>query len=542
MKVSWLIPAVLAVAAPGLWWAAAADDAHPNGPAAKAAGYIPEPDVRRSCAKCHREPTREDVREGLDKFVLLREYAYWHDLDLHRRAFDALTSPLGKRMSSLLYDGPDAAAAKAECLVCHATDTAPQTPLAKKSAAQFQCDLGVNCQGCHGPADHGVGEHFRGKWRETTPETKRDKFGLVDLRDPEVRASKCISCHVGNASEGKCVTHEMYAAGHPPLPAFELATFSRDEPRHWRSPAAVPYIAGLDPETAKALFHYRPGEIESARLVAVGAITSMKESARLLSFAPSGDARADDGLDFTHFNCAACHHDLRVNQDGISDRQKNGFPGVAGRPVPQTWPVWLARVVLKHADGRHPDAARVTAEFEAKFRALRAAFDARPFGDAPKVRAAGEQVAAACDDVLKLIDGIEYDAASAKALVTEIAAAAAAEGGNDRKDYLDADGAAQLARAYAAIAGDLAGVGTNPLPPPTTPALLEALKPLDSAVSLAARTRYGSGYTDDGKSADADAFLIQSVLAPRLKAYYGYDPAAFRKAFAAVTAPPPAGK
>ena len=31
----------------------------------------------------------------------------------------------------------------------------------------------------------------------------------------------CLSCHLGNAREGRVVTHEMYAAGHPPLPGFE---------------------------------------------------------------------------------------------------------------------------------------------------------------------------------------------------------------------------------------------------------------------------------------------------------------------------------
>jgi hypothetical protein len=493
--------------------------------------------MNNSCRRCHRSPSEDDIKEGLDRFVILREYNYWHNLDLHRAAFDALSSPLGKRMSVLLYDSPAAAAKKVECLVCHATDTAPSVPLAKKTFEQFQCELGVNCQSCHGPGQVWVGKHFDPAWRKVTPAEKLSQ-GLVDLRDPEVRAAKCTSCHIGSTAEGKCVTHEMYAAGHPPLPAFELATFSRDEPRHWRAAADVPYIAGLEPTAARKLFHYRKGEVEAARLAAVGAITSMKESAKLLAFTAPG-AGPDDGLDLTHFNCAACHHDLRVNANGISDRQKNGFPGTPGRPVPRNWPVWLARVVLKHAESHNaPDAARVAADFEAKVKGLRAAFDARPFGDAPKVRAAGEQVAVACDDVLKVIDGITYDAASSKALLADIAAAALAEGGAERKDFLDADGAGQLARAYAAITAELAGVGTNPLPAPTEPPTLAGLKPLNTVFPLAARDRYGSGYAD-GKAKDPNEFLIQATLAPRLKTFYGYTLKEFREAFRAITSSKP---
>ena len=33
------------------------------------------------------------------------------------------------------------------------------------------------------------------------------------------------------------VTHEMYAAGHPPLPGFEIATFCSQMPPHWESAA-----------------------------------------------------------------------------------------------------------------------------------------------------------------------------------------------------------------------------------------------------------------------------------------------------------------
>ena len=49
----------------------------------------------------------------------------------------------------------------------------------------------------------------------------------------------CLSCHVGNAAQGKVITHAMYAAGHPPLPAMDIATFALNQPQHWRDAADV---------------------------------------------------------------------------------------------------------------------------------------------------------------------------------------------------------------------------------------------------------------------------------------------------------------
>ena len=501
--------------------------------------FMPDSDLGVSCGACHREPLPDAKTRGSDKFVLLREYTYWNQHDLHRRAFDGLSSPLGQRMSVLLYGNSEAVTKKASCLVCHATDTEPATPLAAKTASQFGCELGVNCQACHGPASKWLAEHFKLSWREVHGTDKQSKFGLTNLRDPAVRAKTCVACHVGNAVEGKCVTHEMYAAGHPPLPAFELATFSRDEPRHWRAPSEVPVITSLESDKARERFAYRKGEGESARLVAVGAIECMKETVRLLSFEPD-PKNPEESLDFTHFNCAACHHDLRMP----SDRQKNGFPGAPGRPVPRTWPAWLARVVIKNAaDLNHPEAAKLGTEFETRLVALRAAFDARPFGDKPKVLEAAKQLAATCDDLLKLVDSVDYNEAAAWKLLTAIADQAAEAGaGGARKDFLDADGAYQLARAFTAIYTDLAGSAYDRAEIPSGPASLDKLAAdpkglsallvkLNAITPVAMREKYANGRTVEGLLPDHIAFLIQGSLDSRLKTYYGYDPTAFRQVF-----------
>ena len=57
---------------------------------------------------------------------------------------------------------------------------------------------------------------------------------MTDLVGPGDARGEVRSCHIGNPDEQKVVTHAMYAAGHPPLPGFETATFSDAEPRHWQ--------------------------------------------------------------------------------------------------------------------------------------------------------------------------------------------------------------------------------------------------------------------------------------------------------------------
>jgi hypothetical protein len=65
---------------------------------------------------------------------------------------------------------------------------------------------------------------------------------MRDLRNPGKRAEWCMSCHVGNAAEGKVVTHAMYAATHPVLRGFDLASFSKNLPQHWWNLKEVPYL------------------------------------------------------------------------------------------------------------------------------------------------------------------------------------------------------------------------------------------------------------------------------------------------------------
>ena len=188
--------------------------------------------------------------------------------------------------------------------------------------------------------------------------------GLWDIRDPEVRAQRCASCHVGNAAEGKFVTHAMYAAGHPPLPPLEVMTFSRDQPMHYKPPHETD------------VHHWSVGRrrLEAVPFpqgrVGVSPASGGRGGGRL----PRGDEdagpRSREGrqagggiLDFAL---------LRLRRvpprPGVAELAAGGLRGTPGRPLPRTGPTAVLRTFASEAGG-----------FDDKFAALRKACDAPAF-------------------------------------------------------------------------------------------------------------------------------------------------------------------
>src|SRR5690606_9908614 len=119
----------------------------------------------------------------------------------------------------------------ARCLACHAIDTQTShwdgdfIPRGQKSPSPAE---GVSCEVCHGPSSLWEEKHNlpSGKWQFLSTE-KKQQLGMIDVRNPTVRAELCLSCHLGNVKAGRVVTHEMFAAGHPPLPGFETQAFGQ---------------------------------------------------------------------------------------------------------------------------------------------------------------------------------------------------------------------------------------------------------------------------------------------------------------------------
>src|SRR5437899_1727543 len=233
-----------------------------------------------SCQFCHEAGPK---KKSDDELVRLDEYAIWKKQDKHSQAYEVLV-PKNNFRAERMWDnlkghsGWDREFTKElKCLSCHSVP-APE----ERQGKGFSLADGVSCDGCHGPSNGWFDEHFNSKdWRTQSPAYKRN-LGLIDLRDPVQRAATCLACHVGSAAEGKVVTHEMYAAGHPPLPGFELATFSESLPKHWRLMKDVPLMKTLDAKVRREVYHYEAGELEQTRLVAVGALMSLRDAMRLL--------------------------------------------------------------------------------------------------------------------------------------------------------------------------------------------------------------------------------------------------------------------
>jgi len=296
----------------------------------------------QACELCHIGSTKGQAAKFLkvyqsDEFVLLNESETWVESDIHSQAMKCLTGPLGKQMSAnLKYNVAEAP----QCLACHSVDKTPLKPLAEKKYKDFAtADGGVNCTVCHGLSERWQSDHYKTPdqegqplpWRSKPPEYKWER-GMADLRNPVIKAKLCASCHIGNASEGKVVTHEMYAAGHPPLPPFELASYMEGEPKHWAYPTdpRLKFFATMPAAERWPLFHFHPEKDESylSRHYAVGAIAALRAEAELLLVDAEAAAKTGDGMDFARFDCYACHHDLKYP----SERQKRGYDGPPGRP------------------------------------------------------------------------------------------------------------------------------------------------------------------------------------------------------------------
>ena len=280
----------------------------------------------KDCSLCH-DQKHPGSQSNL---VRLDEFATWRDSDPHARAYGALDGEQAHEMERLL-DWPSGGAKDAAngCIACHAIDTRKLG-----AAAGFKVEQGVSCEACHGPASDWPDPHWKTAWRDMRAEEKEAKHGMIDVRNPDRQARLCLSCHLGNVAEGKFVSHAMFAAGHPPLPSFELQTFADHMPPHWTPLEAKPA------EVQRQL-HYRPKEMpRSRRVVKGGESASAMSAAEPLFLSVGRDSSQGPGhgigeSDWASYDCNACHHELREP----SPRQERGYGDLApgGLRIP-SWP------------------------------------------------------------------------------------------------------------------------------------------------------------------------------------------------------------
>jgi hypothetical protein len=320
---------------------------------------------------------------------------------------------------------------------------------------------------CHGPFKEWVELHGlrinRPTWQRLSREEKEKKYGMYDLWDPAKRTAICTSCHLGNGAENKVVTHAMYAAGHPPLPSFEIGTFDKAMPRHWE------LLRDKTPAAQKRL-QYDGTSLEQTKLVAESGVADLRDAMALLASEAkkcAGDGRGtEQTLDLAQFDCYACHHDLKAP----SWRQKRGYTGAPGRPQFRPWPTALVRLGIRQA-ARVDESAykKHLQDFEDGLKKLHEAFNARPYGDCKQVAAAADGLVQFANGVLAEMAKQKFDEAAAKQLMKELTAPQA---------FIDYDSARQIAWAFRIIYQEL-----NPKAPADAK-VPEALKALDQELHL----------------------------------------------------------
>jgi hypothetical protein len=463
------------------------------------------------CRSCHSSP--QNYKRAADRLLCrMSEFPYWDEKDKHKIAFQVLKGDRAREMGERLKIN---VTESTSCTNCHGMTG---VGVAEIGQAFVKEDNGVSCVACHGAYQDWVSNHTfpdDPRWRKYSRKEKETQFGMTDLWDPVTRATKCASCHIGNPDEQKVITHAMYAAGHPPLPGLETATFSDAQPRHWE------YLREKKTAAKKDL-GFNPGKREQTELVAVSGIVALRETMRLFA----AQAR-QDGLvtqpethwpDFARFDCYACHHDLQVP----SWRQARGYNGTPGRPTTPNWPDVLVQIGIMVAD---PDGTKGRAsEFERAVAAYQSTFVKRPFGDRERSAAAAQALADWADAVGQDLRARVEDPKAvavggplALRLLQHLCRMAEAR-------TLDYDSARQIALAFRTIYRETRDIDPESLPDPAIPGILDAL---DRQFQLSL------------PSAGTQT-KIENTLAARLKAVFDFDPVAFRSQFTALAGHLPA--
>jgi hypothetical protein len=390
----------------------------------------------KSCAACHDQdnhPTYEkEDRAGM--ICRMNEFTRFDTEDKHELAFAALTGPRGQEMSRLL--GKDVREIEA-CVNCHSV---PERGV-RKQQYKRESD-GVTCVGCHGPYAEWVEKHQRinnDEWRDLGRMAKEQLYGMIDLGNPVRRAEICVSCHIGNHAEGKVVTHDMCAAGHPPFPSFELATFSAAQPRHWE------YLSEKSLERRNRI---KPApdrrNLPQTQLIVIGGLVALRESMKLLAdeaMANKPDPVGAQWPDFARFECYACHHDLQA-KNGSSWRQVRRRDGQPGRPTPPDWPLILVRLGVAAMGSQ--ESAIVERQLREKLAGFQESMKGRVFGDPNRVVPAAQKLAAWADSTIRGLSGRVIDAAIARRLLDQLCHMA-------RETIPDYESARQIAWAFRII-------------------------------------------------------------------------------------------
>ncbi len=475
--------------------------AQDSGPPADAASDLvlqswKKQDAVALCVECHYNPPDNPLlRDEATNFSRRTELKFWLDRDKHaiaRRRVEPLSKAellqqaeaisenlqsnvppdwfgqsnvLSRRICDKLeYEVTTTEGYKKfqqNCMTCHGgfrDNPNEKVGFDRPLADPISSQPGISCNYCHQDGDsiawikeHGVQDAAKA-WRTKLPEEKL-ALGMRDLVNTSKQADLCLDCHVGNRANNQFVTHEMYAAGHPPLPSVEVQTFCEQMPQHWQSlsqlhdalatsPTRDPYFAANFPELFPNAQNVDAGKMYwNTRKMLLGAIAARIKTVNLLTESATEDRWGDYAL----YDCAACHHELQTP----SARQQRGFPGAPGRPRQTEWPESLLNTALLFS--RAFEAPRA---FEKE---LQLEFSRQPFGDAVKVSGIARQLSESLDAARRAAQRKPIDAAMAKNVLLALAR-------TNESQLLTYDSARQVAWGMQLVADEMKQEG-SPLSP-----------------------------------------------------------------------------
>jgi hypothetical protein len=392
-----LPPAAKAQAAPS-----AAGAAAPGAPPAAGPFDEPENGFYLGPTTCGSSSCHGSVTPRRTLGVRQDEYFIWQKKDRHAQAYGVLFNDRSRAIARRLHLGE--AAESQACRTCHALAVP-----ARQQRGPLELEDGISCEGCHGPASGWLEGHRSESWTHQ----QSVAAGMTDLREVQVRAAVCLSCHLGAA--GKTVNHDLIAAGHPQL-AFELDNYSEGMPAHW-----LPFADRPAGESDR--------DTHGARAWAVGQAASFR--ADLEQIARRARGARDDAApwpEFSELSCDSCHHSL------AQERWRTA-PDRPGRPgLPRISPARYA--ILRHL------VAAAAPERQAALDGGVEHLDAglSRLGTPPaEVAADAERLGREIAELVPRLDRLRWDDALARRLLLAVAQN---EGGLETADYASAQQAA----------------------------------------------------------------------------------------------------
>jgi len=493
-----------------------------------------------ACLGCHglnRQSGGDDdllLPSPSDDWILDNEVRTWAGKDKHHQAYAVLFNRRSIEIGRLM--NVTEVHRDRRCLSCHTGFPQALMPAVDGQLVDASwhkntdVSFGITCEGCHGPGGdlvtaqgkregwfrlHLPPRNPKRPWRFLDPKVKYEQHGYVDVRTPSNKARLCGSCHIGDVTQGRLVTHEMYAAGHPPLPGFEVATFSAQMPAHWRPVAGKTDEKPTRPRseflarTSDPFFkadNFRLDSLHGTQAMLVGSLVSLAQSLEVTAALSGLKDPEASWPELAQFECYACHHDLRVP----GWRQKRVNPaGVPGRPVLREWTTVLARVALGQI--------RQVEQFDTRWKQVRGELAGTPFGRKSELSRITSETAAWLTTRAKQLEITSLSRKQGRRVLQAIAEAGAAGG-------LDYESSRQLVWACEVVYGELGRGDAGEL---------KALREAGHVLAFPQRSAAGVG-AGLFEPKRGPSKIVEIDLAKLLPPIGNYDPAEVTRAFAAV--------